>query len=110
MTVDRQCSSGLMAIATAAKEVVQDGIPIAVAGGVESISLVQNEHSNRFRANDPTVMKVKPAYYMAMLDTAEVVAARYKIGREAQDLFGLESQKRQPPPTRPASSTTRSSR
>jgi acetyl-CoA acetyltransferase family protein len=65
-----------------------------VAGGVESISLVQNEHSNKFRATDPTVMNVKPAYYMAMLDTAEVVAARYKIGREAQDLFGLESQKR----------------
>jgi acetyl-CoA C-acetyltransferase len=94
MTVDRQCSSGLMAIATAAKEVIEDGIPIVVAGGVESISLVQNEHSNKFRAQDPTVLKVKPAYYMAMLDTAEVVAARYKIGREAQDLFGLESQRR----------------
>jgi acetyl-CoA C-acetyltransferase len=94
MTVDRQCSSGLMAIATAAKEVIHDGMSIAVAGGVESISLVQNEHSNKFRANDPTVMKVKPSYYMAMLDTAEVVASRYKIGREAQDLYGLESQKR----------------
>jgi acetyl-CoA C-acetyltransferase len=93
MTVDRQCSSGLMAIATAAKQVIHDGIPIVVAGGLESISLVQNEHVNKFRRNDPTVMKVKPEIYMAMLDTAEVVAARYKIGREAQDVYGLQSQK-----------------
>ena len=94
MTVDRQCSSGLMAIATAAKQVIVDGMPIVVAGGLESISLVQNEHSNRYRARDPIVGKVKPEYYMAMLDTAEVVAKRYKIGREAQDEYSLQSQRR----------------
>jgi acetyl-CoA C-acetyltransferase len=94
MSVDRQCSSGLMAIATAAKEIVQDGVPIAIGGGLESISLVQNEHMNRFRGTDPKVMEVKPALYMAMLDTAEVVAKRYDIGREAQDVYSLQSQQR----------------
>jgi acetyl-CoA C-acetyltransferase len=94
MSVDRQCSSGLMAIATAAKEIVQDGVPIAIGGGLESISLVQNEHMNRFRGADPKVMEVKPALYMAMLDTAEVVAKRYNIGREAQDVYSLQSQQR----------------
>jgi acetyl-CoA C-acetyltransferase len=94
MSVDRQCASGLMAIATAAKQVVFDGMPIVVGGGLESISLVQNEHRNGFRAADPTVMKVKPTLYMAMLDTAEVVAKRYNISREAQDVYSLESQRR----------------
>jgi acetyl-CoA C-acetyltransferase len=94
MSVDRQCSSGLMAIATAAKEIIHDGVPIAVAGGLESISLVQNEKMNVFRAADPKVMESKPALYMAMLDTAEVVAKRYAIGREAQDEYGLQSQQR----------------
>ena len=94
MTVDRQCASGLMAIATAAKQVVNDGMPIVVGGGLESISLVQNEHRNGFRAADPTVMKLKPTLYMAMLDTAEVVAKRYNISREAQDVYSLESQRR----------------
>jgi acetyl-CoA C-acetyltransferase len=94
MTVDRQCASGLMAIATAAKQVVSDGMPIVVGGGLESISLVQNEHRNGFRAADPTVMKLKPSLYMAMLDTAEVVAKRYNISREAQDVYSLESQRR----------------
>jgi acetyl-CoA C-acetyltransferase len=94
MTVDRQCASGLMAIATAAKAVVVDGMPIVVGGGLESISLVQNEHRNGFRGADPTVMKLKPELYMAMLDTAEVVSKRYGIGREAQDVYSLESQRR----------------
>jgi acetyl-CoA C-acetyltransferase len=94
MTVDRQCASGLMAIATASKQVVNDGMPIVVGGGLESISLVQNEHRNGFRAADPTVMKIKPTLYMAMLDTAEVVAKRYNISREAQDVYSLESQRR----------------
>jgi acetyl-CoA C-acetyltransferase len=94
MSVDRQCASGLMAIATAAKQVVADGMPIVVGGGLESISLVQNEHRNGFRVADPTVMKTKPTLYMAMLDTAEVVAKRYNIGREAQDVYSLESQRR----------------
>jgi acetyl-CoA C-acetyltransferase len=94
MTVDRQCASGLMAIATASKQVISDGMPIVVGGGLESISLVQNEHRNGFRAADPTVMKLKPELYMAMLDTAEVVAKRYNVSREAQDLYSLESQRR----------------
>src|SRR5580692_9451809 len=94
MTVDRQCASGLMAIATAAKQVVVDGMPIVVGGGLESISLVQNEHRNGFRAADPTVMKLKPELYMAMLDTAEVVSRRYNISRELQDVYSLESQRR----------------
>ena len=94
MTVDRQCSSGLMAIATAAKQVMVDGMPIVVAGGLDSVSLVANEHANRFRAQDPTVLKVKREYYMAMIDTAEVVAKRYKVDREAQDVYSLESQRR----------------
>jgi acetyl-CoA C-acetyltransferase len=94
MSVDRQCASGLMAVATAAKAVVVDGMPIVVAGGLESISLVQNEHRNAFRTADPTIMAKKPEYYMAMLDTAEVVARRYAITREVQDVYSLESQKR----------------
>ena len=94
MSIDRQCSSGLMAIATAAKEVIHDGVPIAVAGGLESISLVQNEKMNVFRGADPMVMETRPTLYMAMLDTAEVVAKRYNIGREAQDEYGLQSQQR----------------
>ena len=94
MSVDRQCASGLMAIATAAKQVIADGMPIVVGGGLESISLVQNEHRNGFRAADATVMKLKPNLYMAKLDTAEVVAKRYSVPREAQDIYSLESQRR----------------
>jgi acetyl-CoA C-acetyltransferase len=94
MSMDRQCSSGLMAIATAAKSVMVDDVPIVVAGGVESISLIQNEHSNKFRARDPWIMEIKPETYMAMLDTAAVVAQRYHISREAQDEYAMESQNR----------------
>lgn len=94
MSVDRQCASGLMAIATAAKQVIHDNVPVAVGGGLESISLVQNEHMNTFRARDEWLMKNKPDIYMAMIDTAEVVAKRYGISREAQDGYALESQKR----------------
>ena len=93
-SIDRQCASGLMAIATAAKQVIVDGMPIVVGGGLESISLVQNEHMNLFRAADPTLMKIKPEIYMAMLDTAEVVTKRYGVSREAQDVYSLESQRR----------------
>src|SRR5690606_29610406 len=63
MSMDRQCSSGMMAIATAAKNIVVDGVPIAVAGGAESISLVQNEHANTYRRNDPFVMRLRPETY-----------------------------------------------
>ena len=94
MSMDRQCSSGLMAIATAAKNVMVDDVPIVVAGGGESISLIQNEHSNKFRARDPWIMEIKPETYMAMIDTAEVVAKRYDISREAQDEYAMESQSR----------------
>lgn len=94
MTVDRQCSSGMMAIATAAKTIVQDGVDIMVGGGLESISLVQNEHYNMFRVADKKLLALYKDIYMPMLETAEVVAKRYKISREAQDEYALQSQKR----------------
>jgi acetyl-CoA C-acetyltransferase len=94
MSVDRQCASGLMAAATAAKEIMVDGIDIAVAGGLESISLVQNEHMNRYRGQDPALVAQVPAIYMTMLETAEIVAERYGVGRDAQDEFALRSQQR----------------
>jgi acetyl-CoA C-acetyltransferase len=93
-TVDRQCGSGLQAIAIAATRVMSGEFSLAVAGGVESISLVQNEHANRFRSEDEDLLKVVPAMYMPMIDTAENVATRYKISREAQDAYSLESQRR----------------
>jgi acetyl-CoA C-acetyltransferase len=94
MTIDRQCSSGLMAIATAAKQIVEDGMQIAVAGGVESISLVQNDKLNRYRATDPYLTEHLPQIYMTMIETAEIVADRYGITREAQDEYALQSQQR----------------
>ncbi len=94
MTVDRQCSSGMMAIAIAAKQVLHDNMPIVVGGGVESISLVQNEHMNTFRAKDPNVIAASEHIYMSMLETAEVVARRYGISREQQDEYALQSQQR----------------
>ena len=94
MSIDRQCASGLMAIATVAKEIMQDGLQIGVGGGLESISLVQNEHANRFRATDPALVDSVPALYMSMLETAEIVAERYGVSREAQDEYALQSQQR----------------
>jgi acetyl-CoA C-acetyltransferase len=94
MTVDRQCSSGLMAIATAAKQIVHDGMTIAVGGGVESISLVQNEKRNQFRAQDPWLVEHQPDLYMTMIETAEIVAERYQVTRETQDEYALLSQQR----------------
>jgi len=94
MTMDRQCSSGLMAIATAAKQVIVDKAPVVVAGGVESISLVQNEHYNMHRASDPQLLASHPDAYMPMLETAEVVAERYGISREQQDEYAYQSQQR----------------
>ena len=94
MSVDRQCASGLMAIATAAKQVIVDGMPVTVGGGLESISLVQNGKMNLFRAQDPDLLKLQPHMYMTMLETAEVVAARYGISRDAQDEYALQSQQR----------------
>jgi acetyl-CoA C-acetyltransferase len=94
MTVDRQCSSGMMAIALAAKTVVCDNVDIMVGGGLESISLVQNEHQNVYRAADPRLMAQHPHVLMPMIDTAEVVANRYNVSREAQDEYALQSQQR----------------
>jgi acetyl-CoA acetyltransferase family protein len=94
VTVDRQCASGLQAIALAARSVLFDGVGIAVGGGGESISLVQNDKMNMFHAVDPALQKIKPDIYMSMLDTAEVVAKRYNISRERQDEYSLESQRR----------------
>jgi len=94
MTVDRQCSSGMMAIATAAKSIISDNVDIMVGGGIESVSLLQNEHYNSYRVADPRLVKMHEHIYMAMIDTAEVVASRYGISREAQDEYALQSQQR----------------
>jgi len=84
----------MMAIATAAKEIMHDGMTVAIGGGVESISLVQNEHANKFRAQDPALVEGLPALYMTMLETAEIVSDRYGVSREAQDEYSLRSQQR----------------
>ncbi|MFF7901783.1 acetyl-CoA C-acyltransferase [Streptomyces sp. NPDC007920] len=94
MTIDRQCASGLMAIATAAKQVVVDGMDIVIGGGVESISLVQNEHRNSHRTLDPWLVRERPTVYTSMLETAEIVAERYGVSRDEQDEFALLSQQR----------------
>ncbi|MDB5550010.1 MAG: pimB [Tardiphaga sp.] len=93
-TIDRQCASGLQAIALAARSVLFDGVEIAVGGGGESISLVQNDHANKFHLVDPELVAIKKDVYMPMLDTAETVAKRYGISRERQDEYSLESQRR----------------
>jgi acetyl-CoA C-acetyltransferase len=92
MSLDRQCASGMMAIATAAKQIVLDGMRVAVAGGVESISTVQTEAMRVER--DEALIAMHPAAYMAMLDTAETVARRYAVSRAAQDEYALQSQQR----------------
>jgi len=94
MSVDRQCASGMMAISIAAKQIISDGMTVTVGGGLESISLVQNEHMNIHRAFDPWINEHQPALYMSMLETAEIVAERYKVSREAQDEYALQSQQR----------------
>ena len=94
MTIDRQCSSGLMAVATAAKQVMYDGMDCVVGGGLDSISLVQNEHMNGHRLVDNELVGMHKDIYMPMLQTAEVVAARYGISRDAMDEYGFESQGR----------------
>lgn len=93
-TIDRQCASGLQAIALAARSVIFDGVEVAVGGGGESISLVQNNQFNSFHAVDPELLAMKGDAYIAMLDTAEIVAKRYDISRERQDEYSLESQRR----------------
>jgi acetyl-CoA C-acetyltransferase len=92
-TVSRFCASGLEAVAAAARRIMADGVPVAVAGGVESISLVQ-PHVNRVRYRNAWLEANKPSIYDTMIDTADLVAERYGISREAQDAFALESQRR----------------
>ena len=93
MTVNRFCSSGLQAMALAAGRIVNDGAPVAVAGGLESISLVQF-HMNQFHYRDEWLQDHVPDVYMPMIETADIVAKRYGISREAQDEYSLESQRR----------------
>ena len=92
MTIDRQCSSGLMAIATAAKQVIVDRMDVVLAGGVESISTVQTEHQRVDM--DAELVAMHDDTFMPMIDTAEIVAKRYGIGRAAQDAYALQSQQR----------------
>jgi acetyl-CoA C-acetyltransferase len=94
MSIDRACASGLMAIATAAKQVIVDGMSLTVGGGVESISLVRQDYQSASRRMDPALLARVPDIYMSMLETAEIVAERYGISREAQDEFALQSQQR----------------
>ncbi len=93
VTVNRFCSSGLQTIAQAAQRVIVDGVPVMAAGGVESISLVQNE-MNKSHLIDPWLAEHKPEVYWPMLQTAETVAKRYNISREDQDRYGARSQQR----------------
>jgi acetyl-CoA C-acetyltransferase len=94
MTIDRMCSSGLMAVATAAKQIILDGMQVVLAGGVESISLTQNKHKNAYRARSGAVLERSPHMYMTMIETAEIVAKKYGVSREMQDEFSLTSQLR----------------
>jgi acetyl-CoA C-acetyltransferase len=93
VTVSRFCASGLEAVAHAARRVAMDHVPVALAGGVESISLVQ-PNVNRHSLRNPWIEERMPSLYMTMIETADNVAARYGISREAQDAFALESQRR----------------
>jgi acetyl-CoA C-acetyltransferase len=94
MTLDRQCSSGLMTIAGVAKSIMTGEIDIGVGGGLESISLTQNAHKNSYRSVSEAVLAVAPTAYIPMIETAELVAERYGISRAAQDEYSLQSQQR----------------
>ncbi|MAW79938.1 MAG: acetyl-CoA C-acyltransferase [Parvularcula sp.] len=91
-SLDRQCASGMMAIATAAKQVISDNMQIAMGVGVESISM--NQTKQMFVHPDPWLLQNLPATYMQMIETAEIVAERYNISRDAQDEYALQSQQR----------------
>jgi len=93
-TLDRKCSSGMNAIALAARAIMVDEIDVAVAGGMESISLTVNKHAPQFRNRSTYVLDADPTAYIPMIETAEVVAERYAISREAQDEFSFQSQQR----------------
>lgn len=94
MSIDRMCSSGLMAVSIAARQIIVDGMETIVAGGVESISLTQNKHKNGYRARSQAVIAQWPHMYMTMIETAEIVARKYGVSRDAQDEFALTSQLR----------------
>lgn len=94
MAIDRMCASGLVTIATAAKGIMTGEMSIAVAGGLESISLVQNKHKNSYRAQSKAVLAAMPTAYIQMIETAEIVSRRYKVSRAAQDEYSLRSQQR----------------
>ncbi len=94
MALDRMCASGLIAIADAAKSIIANERDIIVAGGMETISLVQNKHKNAFKTPSQAVLAACPTAYMPMMETAEIVADRYNIARSAQDEFALQSQQR----------------
>jgi len=94
-TIDRQCASGLMAIATAAKQIMVDGMQVVIGAGQEQISLVQHAHNQlASQAYDPAVLRMSEHAYMPMLHTAELVAHRYGISRDAQDAYAVQSQQR----------------
>ena len=94
MAIDRMCASGLMSIATAAKGIMCGEMDVAVAGGLESISLVQNKHKNSYRAQSQAVLAAAPTAYIQMIETAEIVSRRYGVARSAQDEYALRSQHR----------------
>jgi acetyl-CoA C-acetyltransferase len=94
MTLDRQCASGLMSIGMGARAILTGEQEIVVAGGLESISLVQNKHKNTYRFASEAVLAAQPKAYIQMIETAEVVAERYHISRQAQDEYSLQSQQR----------------
>jgi acetyl-CoA C-acetyltransferase len=94
MTIDRMCASGLVSIATAAKGIMAGEYTVAVAGGLESISLVQNKHKNSYRAQSTAVLEAAPTAYIQMIETAEIVSERYGVSRAAQDEYSLRSQQR----------------
>lgn len=94
MAIDRMCASGLVSIATAAKGIMAGEYTIAVAGGLESISLVQNKYKNSHRAQSKAVLEASPRAYIQMIETAEIVSERYGVARAAQDDYALRSQQR----------------
>ncbi|WP_373188227.1 acetyl-CoA C-acyltransferase [Halopseudomonas sp.] len=94
MSINRFCSSGLQSIAIAAQRVVSEKVPAIVAGGVESISLCQNDKLNMFHGTNEWIKKNKPDLYMSMIETADIVASRYNVSRESQDEYALVSQQR----------------
>ena len=94
MAIDRMCSSGLVAIASVAKGIMAGELDVGIGGGLESISLTQNQHKNSFRAQSKAVLEAMPTAYIQMIETAELVSQRYGIGRARQDEYALQSQQR----------------